>query len=111
MIKIIRIGSDGSDLAMWRANFLKTQLSNHNIESEIKVFISDSSNNPESSINKIEGINLFYSEIENALLHDEIDVVVDSLNELNTLQPNGLVLSAVSLRDDPSESLLIRSDS
>jgi hydroxymethylbilane synthase len=55
----------------------------------------------------MEGKGFFTKEIEDALLRGEIDLAVHSMKDLPTNAPEGLVISAVSYREDPSDMLLI----
>lgn len=62
------------------------------------------------SLDKLEGKGFFTREIEEALLRNDIDLAVHSHKDLETTQPDGLVVAAVSQRADPSELLLIRKE-
>jgi hydroxymethylbilane synthase len=105
--KII-IGSRGSDLALWQANYVKTQLEKKEIEVEIKIIKTKGDIVQDLSFDKIEGKGFFTKEIEEALLNQEIDLAVHSHKDLPTESPEGLTIAAVSYREDPSELLLIR---
>lgn len=56
----------------------------------------------------MEGKGFFTKEIEDALLRGEVDLAVHSMKDLPTSQPEGLVITAVSYRDNPADLLLIR---
>jgi porphobilinogen deaminase len=60
------------------------------------------------SLDKLEGKGFFTKEIEDALLNNETDIAVHSHKDLPTESPKGLVIGAVSEREDPSEILIIR---
>lgn len=106
--KII-IGSRGSDLALWQANHVKTQLANIGLEAEIKIISTagDRSQQWNTSFDKLEGKGFFTKELEDCLLNKEIDLAVHSHKDLPTDSPEGLMIAAVSEREDPSELLLI----
>lgn len=106
-MKKVIIGSRGSDLALWQANHVKRQLENLGHEVEIKVIITQGDAIQNLSFDKLEGKGFFTKEIEVALLEKSIDLAVHSHKDLETNPPAGLMIAAVSEREDPSELLLI----
>jgi hydroxymethylbilane synthase len=106
-MKKVIIGSRGSDLALWQANHVKRQLENLGHEVEIKVIITQGDAIQNLSFDKLEGKGFFTKEIEVALLENSIDLAVHSHKDLETNPPAGLMIAAVSEREDPSELLLI----
>lgn len=106
----IVIGSRGSDLALWQAHFLQAALSNIGCTSEVNIIKTQGDKIQHLSLEKLEGKGFFTKEIEDALLLGEIDVAVHSHKDLPTENPEGLIIAAVSHREDPSELLLIRKD-
>jgi hydroxymethylbilane synthase len=111
MRKII-IGTRGSDLALWQANFTKDSLEKMGYDVELKIISTegDRSQQWNTSFDKLEGKGFFTKEIEDALLNKEIDLAVHSHKDLPTESPAGLVIAGVSEREDPSELLLIRKE-
>lgn len=109
-MKKITIGSRGSDLALWQANHVRKQLENLGHEIEIKVIVTQGDAIQHLSFDKLEGKGFFTKEIETALLEGSIDLAVHSHKDLETNPPAGLVIGAVSEREDPSELLLINKD-
>lgn len=107
MKKFLRIGSRGSDLALWQAHYLQAQLAAHGVDSDITIIQTKGDKIQDLSFDKIEGKGFFTKEIEDALLRDEVDVAVHSMKDMPTTQPDGLVLTAVSYREDPADCLLI----
>jgi len=103
----IRIGTRGSDLALWQAHFVKAQLETINCTVELKIIITQGDRIQDLSFDKLEGKGFFTKEIENALLNNEVDLAVHSHKDLETNQPDGLCIAAVSYREDPSELLLM----
>ena len=103
----ITIGSRGSDLALWQANHVKRQLENLGHTVEIKVIITQGDAIQHLSFDKLEGKGFFTKEIESALLDKSIDLAVHSHKDLETNPPAGLIIAAVSEREDPSDLLLI----
>lgn len=106
-MKKIVIGSRGSDLALWQANHVRKQLENLGHEIEIKVIVTQGDAIQHLSFDKLEGKGFFTKEIETALLEETIDLAVHSHKDLETNPPKGLMIAAVSEREDPSELLLI----
>lgn len=107
MSKKIIIGSRGSDLALWQANFILAELKKLKIDAEIKIIKTQGDIVQNLSWDKMEGKGFFTKEIEDALLKNEIDLAVHSHKDLPTESPKGLIVAAVSDREDPSELLLI----
>lgn len=109
-MKKIVIGSRGSDLALWQANFVKDELTALGCEVTIKIIKTQGDIIQHLSFDKMEGKGFFTKEIEAALLDGSIDLAVHSHKDLETTSPKGLSIAAVSSREDPSELLLIRKE-
>jgi hydroxymethylbilane synthase len=106
------IGSRGSDLALYQANFIKDVLTTeHGCEVEIKIIKTSGDKIDNLSFDKMEGKGFFTKELEEALLEVEIDLAVHSLKDLMTSQPEGLKLGAAGYRADRRELLLINRSS
>lgn len=106
------IGSRGSDLALYQANFIQKVLTEElNCTVEIKIIKTTGDKITNLSFDKMEGKGFFTKELEEALLNKEIDLAVHSLKDLMTVQPSSLKLGAVGYRADRRELLLIRKDS
>lgn len=102
------IGSRGSDLALYQANFIRdTLMRDHGCEVSIKIIKTTGDKIDNVSFDKMEGKGFFTKELEDALLAQEIDLAVHSLKDLMTSQPEGLKLGAVGYRADRREMLLI----
>ncbi|MDR0801495.1 hydroxymethylbilane synthase [Fluviicola sp.] len=106
----IRIGSRGSDLALWQANHVKKQLENLGAEVSITVIKTQGDQIQHLSFDKLEGKGFFTKEIEQALLDGSIDLAVHSHKDLETSTPEGLIIAAVSERENPADVLLIHPD-
>ncbi len=107
----IRIGSRGSDLALWQANHVKNQLENLGHSVSITIIKTQGDAIQHLSFDKLEGKGFFTKEIEEALLSNEIDLAVHSHKDLETNPPQGLMIACVSEREDPADLLLIAPDS
>jgi hydroxymethylbilane synthase len=104
------IGTRGSDLALWQANFVKDSLAAINVEAELKIIKTQGDRILHLSFDKLEGKGFFTKELEEELIAGTIDLAVHSHKDLPTENPPGLIIAAVSEREDPSELLLILKD-
>ena len=84
MNRKIIIGTRGSELALWQANYTKNLLEEKNAEVEIKIISTkgDQSQQWNTSFDKLEGKGFFTKELEEALLNKDIDLAVHSLKDL-----------------------------
>ena len=110
MDRTLTIGTRGSDLALWQANFVKDSLAAINIKAEFKIIKTQGDRILNLSFDKLEGKGFFTKELEDELLAGTIDLAVHSHKDLPTENPPGLIIAAVSEREDPSELLLILKD-
>jgi hydroxymethylbilane synthase len=104
----IRIGTRGSDLALWQAYHVKSQLEKNGNTVEITIIKTQGDKIQDLSFDKLEGKGFFTKEIETALLSKEIDLAVHSHKDLETTPPSGLCIAAVSDREDAAELLVIQ---
>ncbi|MDX1909915.1 MAG: hydroxymethylbilane synthase [Saprospiraceae bacterium] len=107
---MLRIGTRGSKLALWQAEFTQKQLAGAGIDSELVIIKTQGDLVQHLGFDKLEGKGFFTKEIEDALLRGEIDLAVHSMKDLPTTQPEGLVIAAVSYRDNPADLLVIRKE-
>lgn len=105
--RVLKIGSRGSDLALWQARHVAAAIG---VPSEI-VIITTSGDRflAESPTGRLEK-GFFTKEIEEALRDLRIDIAVHSLKDLPTAVPAGLTLGAVSAREDVRDLLLVHPD-
>lgn len=108
---ILKIGTRGSKLALWQAEFTRSELARAGVESELVLIKTQGDVVQHLGFDKLEGKGFFTKEIEDTLLRGEIDLAVHSMKDLPTSQPDGLVISAVSYRDNPADWLIIRRES
>jgi len=111
MTETIRIGSRGSELALWQAHYVRDILNKNDVKSEIQIIKTKGDRIQDLSFDKMEGKGFFTKEIEDALINNQIDLAVHSLKDLQTTQPEGLTIGAVSNRANPEDWLIIRSES
>lgn len=109
--KII-IGTRGSALALWQANYTKELLEDKGHEVELKIIQTegDRSQQWNTSFDKLEGKGFFTKELEEALLNKSIDLAVHSHKDLPTESPDGLMVGGVSRRADPSDILIMHKE-
>ena len=102
----MKIGTRGSQLARWQADWVRARLAANGVRAEIIVIKTQGDAEVDRPLHELEGTGFFTKEIEEALLDGRIDVAVHSLKDLPTSLPEGLVLAAVPLRHDPREALV-----
>ena len=109
MERKIIIGTRGSDLALWQANYTKDLLEEKGHAAEIKIIETkgDSTQQWNTGFDKLEGKGFFTKELEDALLDKSIDLAVHSHKDLPTVSPEGLLVAGVSKRADPSDILIM----
>jgi hydroxymethylbilane synthase len=107
--KII-IGSRGSELALWQANFVKRELEkkNQNVSVDIKIIKTKGDKILDVALSKIGDRSLFTKELEVELLNKKIDLAVHSLKDLQTEIPKGLKLAAVTKRHNVQDVIISR---
>ncbi len=106
----IRIGTRGSKLALWQANYTQQLLKDIGVEAELVIIKTQGDKIQHLGFDKLEGKGFFTKEIEDALLRGDIDMAVHSMKDMPTASAEGLVLTAVSYRANPADCLLIRKD-
>jgi hydroxymethylbilane synthase len=104
----LRIGTRGSQLALWQAQKVFALIKEKYPETEIELLRIKTTGDKilDSPLAKIGDKGLFVKEIETALLNGEIDIAVHSAKDIPTEIPAGLTLAAFLKRDDPSDALI-----
>ncbi len=104
---MIRIGTRGSKLALWQANWVAARLSEAGFPAELVIIATrgDVSTRP---LSEVGGQGLFTKEIQHELLAQRVDVAVHSLKDLPTVPVPGLLLAAVPERETTEDCLLSR---
>jgi len=106
----IRIGTRGSDLALWQAHRTQDLLQSLGEESELVIIKTSGDRIQDVPLTADLGRSFFTKEIEEALLEKRVDLAVHSLKDLAVEQPEGLILACVPERANPKERLLVQSD-
>jgi hydroxymethylbilane synthase len=104
----LRIGTRGSRLALWQAEWVRAALARQGVAAELVIVKTRGDAEVDRPLHQLEGKGFFTKEIEDALLDERIDVAVHSLKDLPTQLPPGLALGAVPQRADPAEALVTR---
>lgn len=96
----IRIGTRGSRLALWQADFVERELKSFcsGVEFERVIIKTEGDRDQKSSLTRIGGLGVFTKAIEEALLERRIDIAVHSLKDLPSTMTPGLALGAVPER-------------
>ena len=103
---MIRIGSRGSQLALWQANHVADLLRGQGHEVEIEVIKTTGDRLQEVTFAQVGTKGMFTLEIEQALEAGRIDLAVHSLKDLPTELPEQFALGAIPARVDPRDVLV-----
>jgi hydroxymethylbilane synthase len=106
--KTIKIGTRGSKLALWQANWVKSALNagNTSIAVELVPIKTKGDKIQDVPLAKVGGKGLFVKEIEDALLNDRIDLAVHSMKDMPSEIPDGLCVGAIPEREIPQDVLI-----
>lgn len=100
----LRIGSRGSQLALWQANHIAAKLRAHAHEVEIEVIHTTGDKITDVALAKVGSKGMFIKEIEEALADHRIDLAVHSLKDLPTELSNQFTIAAIPAREDPRDA-------
>ncbi len=106
----IRIGSRGSQLALWQARHVQSELEKRypDLSVAIKKIKTTGDKILDVPLAQVGGKGLFVKEIEEALLKNEIDLAVHSMKDVPTVLPDGLCIAVIMKREDPRDVLISR---
>jgi len=105
---MLRIGTRGSQLALWQANAVAARIAETGGPPCSIVTIRTSGDRQhEAPVSEIGGKQLFVKEIEDALLSGEIDVAVHSSKDMAAVLPDGLEIAAVLPRENPLDAIVL----
>ncbi|RMG70662.1 MAG: hydroxymethylbilane synthase [Nitrospirae bacterium] len=106
----IIIGTRGSKLALWQAEWVKSEI--ERLRPEIRVTLKKIKTTGDKILDvplaKVGGKGLFVKEIEEAMLRGDIDLAVHSMKDVPTELPSGLHLAAICEREDPRDAFISR---
>ena len=106
-MRIIRIGTRGSSLALLQTNMVREALARlePGIATEVCTVKTTGDILSDTPLDTIGGKGVFVKEIERRLLDDEIDLAVHSLKDMQAMLPQGLAIGAYLEREDPRDML------
>jgi hydroxymethylbilane synthase len=100
----LRIGSRGSQLALWQANHISALLCASGYEVEIEIIHTTGDKITDVALAKVGTKGMFTKEIEEALAAGRVDLAVHSLKDLPTELPKGFEIAAITERQDPRDA-------
>ncbi len=104
----IVIGTRGSKLALWQAEWVKSELQrmNPSLKVELNKIKTTGDKILDVPLAKVGGKGLFVKEIEEAMLSGEADLAVHSMKDVPTDFPKGLHLAVICKREDPRDAFI-----
>jgi len=102
----LRIGSRGSQLALWQANHVADLLRRHGHEISIEIIKTTGDKITEVALSKVGTKGMFTKEIEEALAEGRIDLAVHSLKDLPTELSDQFTLGAILPREDARDAFV-----
>ncbi|HGO5853902.1 TPA: hydroxymethylbilane synthase [Mannheimia haemolytica] len=108
MKDILRIATRQSPLALWQANFVKSELEKHfpQLSVELVTMVTKGDIILDTPLAKIGGKGLFVKELELALLENRADIAVHSMKDVPMTFPEGLGLAVICEREDPRDAFV-----
>ena len=100
------LGTRGSKLALTQANASAAMLRAAGLEVKVRTIKTTSEHHPEMLLSAIDQRDVFTRQLDEALLSGEIDLAVHSAKDVPTEVPEGLALTAITERRDPSDVLV-----
>ena len=99
----LRIGSRGSQLALWQANHIRDLLRERGHEVEIEIIKTTGDKITDVALAKVGTKGMFTKEIEEALADGRVDLAVHSLKDLPTEVPPPFEIAAITKRENPRD--------
>lgn len=104
----LRIGSRGSQLALWQANHISALLRERGHEVELEIIKTTGDKILDVALAKVGTKGMFTKEIEEALLEKRVDLAVHSLKDLPTELAPEFEVAAITVRENPQDAFLSR---
>jgi hydroxymethylbilane synthase len=104
----LRIGSRGSQLALWQANHIAALLRERGHQVEIEIIKTTGDKITDVALAKVGTKGMFTKEIEEALAEGRVDLAVHSLKDLPTEVPPGFEVAAITKREDARDGFVSR---
>jgi hydroxymethylbilane synthase len=110
MLSSLKIGTRGSQLALWQANWVKRELEKRYPGMEISLVTVKTIGDKilDVPLAQVGGKGLFVKELEEAMLRGDIDLAVHSMKDVPTEFPDGLGIHCITEREDPRDALVSR---
>lgn len=103
----LRIATRGSSLALWQSKYIQNLIENNTeVEVELQSMKTKGDVILDTPLAKIGGKGLFTKELEESMLRGESDLAVHSLKDVPVVFPKGLILTAISEREDVRDSFV-----
>ena len=102
----IKIGTRGSKLALWQANFIASKLAEKNFDVEIVEIHTTGDKILDTPLAKIGGKGLFTKELEFQLSNKKIDIAVHSLKDVPTELDDAFKIAAITQRENPFDAFV-----
>src|SRR5258706_8397614 len=104
----LRLGTRGSQLALWQANTVAARIAAAGGPlCRIVVIKTSGDRLQDAPLSSVGGERLFVKEIEDALLRNEIDLAVHSSKDMPAVLPDGLAIAGVLPREDPLDAIVL----
>jgi hydroxymethylbilane synthase len=100
----LRIGSRGSQLALWQGNHIAALLRQRGHQVEIEIIHTTGDKITDVALAQVGTKGIFTKEIEEALADERVDLAVHSLKDLPTELPSGFEIVAIPVREDPRDA-------
>lgn len=106
----VRIGTRGSQLALWQANYIKDRIETAFPDKTVEIITIKTTGDriTDRPLAAVGGKGLFVKEIEAALLEERVDLAVHSMKDMPGELPKGLVIGAIPERENPYDVLISR---
>jgi hydroxymethylbilane synthase len=106
-VRALRIGTRGSVLARWQAEYVRKRLySASGVEAEIVIIKTSGDKLPQAQLSQIGGKGIFIKELEDALFEQTIDVAVHSVKDIPTAIPSRVSFPAIFRREDVRDCIV-----
>jgi hydroxymethylbilane synthase len=106
-VRPLRIGTRGSQLAKWQAEYVRKQIFQaYGVEGEIVIIKTSGDKLQQLPLTQIGGKGIFIKELEDALLDESVDIAVHSVKDIPTEIPSGFAFPAVCRREDVRDCLV-----
>ena len=107
-MKVLRLGTRKSQLALWQAHFVRAALERHHpgLKVELITMTTEGDRILDRSLAAVGGKGLFIKELEQGLLEKRTDIAVHSLKDVTATLPAGLRLAVYCEREDPRDAFI-----